>query len=216
MSKKEVDGLKSNCKCKNNCQCKKENGNGYYMAVIDLTFHKVHYDVFNKQYVYSPADAAGNLKKLGHSRSDTFRFYNETFSKSIKEAVVKALNEIKNDDYMYSHWEFPPECSAFDKDNIFDTLEFDPTTGCFLFENFMTIGTRKYPKECQWERFFAGEYEFFVGRYEIQILKTELAPVSEGIIKDVSEAIRKSYGIKNPSIEVAISKPTQTIIILDE
>ena len=216
MSKKEVDGLKKNqCKCGSNCKChEKTEGNSYYMAVIDLTYHKVHYDVFNKRYVYSPADASGASRKTEAGRANTYRFYNETFSKSIKDAVVKALRECEKDDASYGCTcpECTPICSIFDPENLMNHIEFDPESGCFVFENFMTIGTHKYPKPCQWDQFFAGEYEFFVGRYEIQILKTELTNVTPGILKDVSEAVNHEFGTTD-NIEPA--EPTQTIIIFE-
>lgn len=215
MSKKEIDNLKNQCKCGSNCGChEKSEGNGYYMAVIDLTFHKVHYDVFNKQYVYSPANEDGSPRETEAGRMNTIRFYNETFSRSIKDAVVKALRECQIDDPAYgcSSPETTPLCSTFDPKNLMEHIEYNPETECFVFESFMTMGTRKYPKNCQWNKFFAGEYEFFVGRYEIQILKTELPIITDGILKDVSEAVNKEFGTVDP---IEVSAPTKTIVIID-
>jgi hypothetical protein len=210
MSKDE----KKRCNC--TCQCKKNEENEYYLAIIDLTFQKVHYDVFNKRFVYADCNEDGELLETPPSRANTYRFFNRTFSKSIADAALKAIMACKetNEENVEEMNGKYPLFSAFDPDNIMNHLEWDPEIECFVFEAFQTIGTRNYPKDCQWDKFFTGEYEFFVERYEIQILKTELTKISESVLKELSKGIQTRFHVTDgeDAGEISISSPQLTTL----
>lgn len=180
------DGLKS-CECeKKVCHCEgASNAGGYYTAVNDVTMYKVHFNPFENSIVYKRIDMETEEPKDHHARAE-FRAISERFSKSIKDAVIRALKESR--DFAYDRKAYEPE-------NIMERLEYNVDNGCFIFEEFVTLGTRQSPKDCQWEKFFEGKYEFICVRNEIQILKTELANISDGILADVSEEACKAFHV---------------------
>lgn len=202
--KKEVDGLQKQCgigcgtgchaevhcgttRCKHSSETKSESN--FYLGVIDCTRWKVHYDVFSKRYVYTRVDM-NHGGPVDYSRRAEFRLFTDRFSKTIKDTVVKSIQLVQEE---FSC--FMDKMSSWDPEVVMANLDFNTESNCFTFEDFRTIGTNRYPKECQWNEFYAGHYEFFVNRFEIQVLKTELTNVSLGILKDVSEAVRTAYDV---------------------
>ena len=164
------DGLKkSGCKQKVcNCGCKSNTG-GFYTAVDDITMYKAHFNPFDESFIYQRIDMETEEPKAHNARAEV-RVISDRFSKSIKDAVIRNLRESRD---------YAGDYKAFEPENIMNRLEFNTENGCFIFEEFVTLGTRQSPKDCQWEKFFEGKYEFICIRHEIQILKTELANISE-------------------------------------
>jgi hypothetical protein len=58
---------------------------------------------------------------------------------------------------------------------VLSEIVFNEKEKCFKWDEYLTLGTEKWPKACQWEQFEKGEYTFYVDRHEVQILTTELA-----------------------------------------
>lgn len=174
-----------------NCGCKSNTG-GFYTAVDDITMYKTHFNPFDESFIYQRVDMETEEPKAHNTRAE-IRVISNRFSKSIKDAVIRILKECRDcaDDF-----------KAFEPENIMDRIEFNTENGCFIFEEFVTLGTRQSPKDCQWERFFEGKYEFICIRHEIQILKTELANISDGILADISEEVCEVFHVdKKKKIE---------------
>lgn len=57
---------------------------------------------------------------------------------------------------------------------VLSKVTFDEKENCFKWDEYLTLGTEKWPKACQWEHFETGEYTFNVLRHEVQILTSEV------------------------------------------
>lgn len=71
------------------------------------------------------------------------------------------------------------ESNDIEKRNyILKNLSYDKENKCFVFYEYLTKGTEKWPKACQWKEFEAGNYCFLVTRHEVQILTSEIADIN--------------------------------------
>lgn len=161
----------------------------YYLAINDVTIYLAHYDVFNKKIVYRRekpnyfeyADTTTEWKK---TRED-YRAFNPRFVRSIKEAFILAIREMTDN----------LTDEEIDMEKILNEVKFDVESNCFNWDEYLTLGTNKPPKECQWKMFYEGKYEFRCYKYEIQIVKTEIPIITSGILKDISNEYRKFFKI---------------------
>lgn len=181
-------------KCKRTSQDGQDNLNdikNYYIGVDDLTFYKAHYDVFTKEVVLTPDEEQDTIREFGQ--------------KFVDDPMIAMLNVFTTS----SKESNDPEVREFFGEN----LVYAPDHGCFFLDVYLTKGCELPPKECQWERFFKGEYEFILVRHELQALETNLPRIylssmgkSIGYNKPIEEIesikIEESYNLSEDTDEI--------------
>lgn len=163
--KKESDGLQQ----KANTIGKR--GRNFYFAVDDITFYRAHYDKFEENDILNLIEEYGTVRP---NHDYHFRDMNNRFDSNVHEALIRALlNAIHNSSGF--NLETNQYSGMSEKEALKIACEevyFNPETGCFIWDEYLTIGTEQRPKDCQFERYFNGDYEFILCRHEIQVLQT--------------------------------------------
>lgn len=111
-----------------------------------------------------------NMKYDGESR-----FFGRKFVDSPQKAL---LNILTIDD----------KFRKVEIENIIKNIQFNPETKEYSYNEYRTKDFN-FPKKCQMDRFEAGEYEFFLRKCSIQILKTEIE--NENILHLMNDEIKK-------------------------
>lgn len=154
--------MSKNCKCKENkglCQCKHEvSHNEFYIGIDDITQWRVHYDVYNKEVIFEedPTCADVNPDAGYHWRIFGNKFVNDPL---LAVMNVYSKDSKESNDPEFRRW-------------FMENVRFCKENDCFYIDEFLTLGVELPPKQCQWDKFFAGEYEFICVRHEIQALET--------------------------------------------
>lgn len=135
--------------------------NKFYFAVDDQTYLKA--TVVNGKVEFVEDEDFPKNKYGFNNRVITERFVNDP-----KLAVFNVIlpNHSESND---------PKKREYIKNNI----KYNKEENCWVFDEYLTIGTERWPKDCQMEKFLAGEYTFNVIRHEIQVLTSEIADFSE-------------------------------------
>lgn len=95
-----------------------------------------------------------------------YREVSRKFVDSPKKALLNILllnSRDSNDPEMCKH--------------VISNVKYDEKENCFKWDEYLTLGTEKWPKACQWEHFESGEYTFKVVRHEVQILISEVPEI---------------------------------------
>jgi len=147
-----------NCKCGEKTEAnlaKPVECTNFYLGVDDVTMFRGKKD---------------DMKQVG----DSVRFFTEKFHKDPKRAAeLVFFNQL----VLYTEKD---RSFAYDpkfKEDFWKKVHYDAKQKTYIYEEYLTIGTRLPPKPCQMEHFYRGEYEFIKLRHEIQVLKTELVKV---------------------------------------
>lgn len=135
----------------------------YYMGVADVTWYKVHFDVFSKEIVMTENEECKCSKQYDD-------FHERYFSKKFVNDPMKAIFHAYCENGRLTN---NPEFQKY----FFEKLYYSPTTKCFYIDEYLTTGSGLPPKECQWKEFFNGKYEFDMVRTEMQALETSIAKV---------------------------------------
>jgi len=135
--------------------------NKFYFAVDDQTYLKA--TVVNGKVEFVEDEDFSKNKYGFNNRVITERFVNDP-----KLAVINVIlpNHRESND---------PEKRDYIKNNI----KYNKEAKCWVFDEYLTLGTEQWPKACQMEKFLEGEYTFNVIRHEIQVLTSEIADFSE-------------------------------------
>lgn len=133
----------------------------FYFAVNDQTYFKAK--MINGKIEFVEDEDFTKNKYGFNNRVITERFVNDP-----KLAVINAIipNHRESND---------PEKREYIKNNI----KYNKEEKCWIFDEYLTLGTEQWPKACQMEKFLAGEYTFNVIRHEIQVLTSEIADFTD-------------------------------------
>lgn len=179
--------MSKNCKCNGKCESQMMDENKFYLGVNDITMYRARYDVFEKEVVLSEDESYRS-----EGNYDPYH-YREFTSKFVEDPMIAIINAIavdsrESNDPKFRKW-------------VMENLRYSKDSECFYIDQYLTLGVELPPKECQWEKFFAGEYEFICIRHEIQILQTILPKID---LKTLSKGIGYDMPIKEipePMIE---------------
>lgn len=152
--------MSEKCGCKNHeCACK--NDNKFFIGVNDITYFKAHYDVFNKEVVLTENE---DYREENDFNDYHVRVFGNKFVNDPMLAVLNAIafNSKESNDPEYRKW-------------FMENVRYCKESKCFYIDEYLTLGVELPPKQCQWEMFFKGEYEFICVRNEIQVLETRIA-----------------------------------------
>jgi hypothetical protein len=138
----------------------------FYFAVDDVV--RLRAKRVNGVIEFSEDPNSWEVDKNGfHYRNVSYKFVD-----SPKKALLNILllnSRDSNDPEMCKH--------------VISNVKYDEKENCFKWDEYLTLGTEKWPKACQWEHFESGEYTFKVVRHEVQILVSEVPEI------DVNEVL---------------------------
>ena len=132
--------------------------NKFYMAVDDVKTYTAKFDVEKQKIIFTYI----NAENVQSEPKADIRILTDRFSKDIPTAILRV---ICCNDYNYMR----------DEENrkvISDFLRVDEQNNVYYFDEFFTLGTGKTPKTEHWDEFYAGNYEFFCNKHEIQVFET--------------------------------------------
>jgi hypothetical protein len=156
--------MSKNCKCKENeglCKCKHESSRDkFYIGVDDVTQWRVHYDVYNKEVIFEEDPTCADMNQNSEYH---WRLFGNKF---VNDPLLAVMN-------VYSEDSRESNDPAFRR-QFMENVRFCKENDCFYIDEFLTLGVELPPKQCQWDKFFAGEYEFICVRHEIQALETSV------------------------------------------
>jgi hypothetical protein len=132
----------------------------YYFAVDDQTYLKAK--VVNGKVEFYEDDSVVRIPGANHD----FRVISEKFVDDPGLALINIL--------IPDH----QESNILEKrDKVLSEITYVKDEDCFVWYEYLTLGTMKWPKPCQMEKFENGEYEFFVTKHEVQILTSNLVDI---------------------------------------
>lgn len=169
--------------------CGQKNDNKFYIAVDDITHLIGKKDHMKRLYAnYQEDILMSDLteKEKATVKPDDYdiRILTEKFVNNPLTAILNVVYTDPND-----------SCNPDVQNAFWKRLYFNAKNNCYIFDEYVTLGTHLPPKPIHWERYRKGEYELILIRHEIQVLSTNLESIPLADIKSqlkVADALDES------------------------